>query len=154
MGSSCIVFHNTSKFLPRAVSGFHMNQSIHVPVFLPNLHSQPSGKLNFTHLDLVRTLAFLVDKGFFCINSIKSLSKMPRQPVALTDGLGAGLTLHRLHMWTPKDILYLRQDTAVYLFQSVGSFCSLKTVHSSRRRHVPCFMLLQVASPCWRLLVK
>lgn len=37
---------------------FHMNQSIHVPVFLPNLHSQPSGKLNFTHLDPVRTLGF------------------------------------------------------------------------------------------------
>lgn len=53
-----MVFHNTSKFLPRAVSGFHMNQSIHVPVFLPNLHSQPSGKLNFTHLDPLRTLAF------------------------------------------------------------------------------------------------
>lgn len=60
MDSSYTVFHNPSKFLPRAISGFHMNQSIRVPVFLPNLHSQPSGKLNFTHLDAVRTLAFFL----------------------------------------------------------------------------------------------
>lgn len=92
VGSSWIAFHNSSKFLPRAISGFHINQSIHVPVFLPNLPSQPSGKLNFTHLDLVRTLTFfLVGESFFCISSTKLLRRMPRLSLAFTGRLGTGL---------------------------------------------------------------
>lgn len=85
---------------------FHMNQSIRVPVFLPNLRSQPSGKLNFTHLDPVRTLGFLgVGKGFFYIKNTELLRRMPRLSLAFFDSLQTKLILPKLCRWTSKDML-------------------------------------------------
>lgn len=53
-----VVLRHHRKFLPKAVSVFHLNQSINLPIFFPKPHSVPGEKKLYT-LDVSRIFVLL-----------------------------------------------------------------------------------------------
>lgn len=56
-----VVLHTHTRFLPKAISDFHRNQSIIVSVFFPKPHTD-DGEAKLHTLDVRRALAFYLDR--------------------------------------------------------------------------------------------